>query len=153
MAKISTKTYVEAFKVWRNKFFKNGSWSSPPGGLGAEYVKHINKACDGADGNYGSGERAYDLIKSKHNITRAKIKKDLENRIRLSFGVTDKIEMKGKRAVDDLSHLEPEDSSRFLDKLDEVKAKLDTKIPRLPSYDGSTSSTRAVSGQELLDLL
>ena len=151
MAKISTKAYVIAFADFRDKFFKDGSWSSEP--LGAVYVDHINKAKDGDDDGWPNTSDGYDNIKAKHNLTRSKIKKDMLNLVHQEHNVTDFKSEPGKRKEPVTSHMSRDERRAYLEAVKDVSTRLDAKMPRLPSYDGSSRSTAKISGLDLLELL
>ena len=151
MGKISTKAYVVAFAEFRNKFFKDGAWASKP--LGAVYVDHINKAKDGDDDMWPNTSVGYDNIKAKHNLTRSKIKKDMMSLVYQEYNITDFKSESGKRKVPVTSHMSRDERRAYLDAIKDVSTRLDAKMPRLPSYDGSSRSTAKISGLDLLELL
>tara|TARA_Y100000310_G_C20688175_1_gene820474 strand:+ start:3164 stop:3619 length:456 start_codon:yes stop_codon:yes gene_type:complete len=151
MAKISTKAYVVAFADFRNKFFKDGAWVSKP--LGAIYVDHINKAKDGDDDMWSNTSVGYDNIKAKHNLTRSKIKKDMMSLVYQEYNITDFKSESGKRKSPVTSHMSRDERRAYLDAVKDVSTRLDAKMPRLPSYDGSSRSTAKISGLDLLELL
>ena len=113
MAKISTKAYVIAFADFRDKFFKDGSWSSEP--LGAIYVDHINRAKDGDDDGWPNTSDGYDSIKAKHNLTRSKIKKDMLNLVHQEHNVTDFKSEPGKRKEPVTSHMSRDERRAYLE--------------------------------------
>jgi len=147
MARITTPTYVTQFAAFRDKHFKNGQWERPQGGLGAVFVVWINKTEEVSD-PYPDGPDGYEALKSKHNLTRGKIKRDHMAAINQQFGV---VEFVGRKAV--TTHLSPDDVKAYQKACDDLQQELDSKIPRLPRYDGSLSGTTAISGQQLLNLL
>tara|TARA_R100001082_G_scaffold110371_1_gene90132 strand:+ start:4051 stop:4506 length:456 start_codon:yes stop_codon:yes gene_type:complete len=151
MAKISTKAYVIAFAEFRDLWFKDGAWQSKP--LGALFVEHINKAMDGEDDAWPNSADGYDNIKAKHNLTRSKIKKDMLNLVHQEHNVTDFKSEPGKRKEAVTSHMSRDERRAYLEAVKDVSTRLDAKMPRLPSFDGSSRSTAKISGLDLLELL
>ena len=166
--RIETDDYVKVFKTFKEEHYKDGKWTCH----GKVFIQPLNAAIIAYQKTVADGDKAelgrltaltmlednrdtYDKkIISKHNQTRAKIRKDLRKKLNIEFNVSPVPKGSPRGTTEDLSGLTDSHREAYMAKSSDNIARVNSAIPSLPSYDGTRKSrTDVVSGEDLLKLL